>query len=115
MSDPNVLLVKANLKQLRLPTMQAEFEKLAREAASGNESYEQSLLRLTELEVAARSANVLKARIQQAAFPIHKDFDSFDFAALPAVNKQKILELARGEWLAAQVETDAYRDDPVQQ
>ena len=69
MSDPNVLLLKTNLKQLRLPTMQAEFEKLAREAATANESYEQYLLRLTELEVAARAANALQARITQAGFP----------------------------------------------
>jgi DNA replication protein DnaC len=100
MSDPNTLLLKANLKQLRLPTIQAEFDKLAREAASAQESYEQYLLRLTELEVAARAANVLKARIKQAAFPVPKDFDTFDFTAVPAVNKPKVLELARGEWLA---------------
>jgi DNA replication protein DnaC len=100
MSDPSVLLLKANLKQLRLPTIQAEFEKLAREAAEAQESYAQYLLRLTELEVAARAANVLKARIKQAAFPVHKDFDTFDFTAVPAVNKPKLLELARGEWLA---------------
>lgn len=99
MTAPNLLLLKANLKQLRLPTINAEFEKLAREAAAANESYEQFLLRLTELEVAARATNVLKARIKNAAFPIHKDFDTFDFAALPALPKQKILELARGQWI----------------
>ena len=37
MSALNLLLVKSNLKQLRLPTMHAEFEKLAREAAQANE------------------------------------------------------------------------------
>ena len=99
MSTTNVLLVKANLKQLRLPTMHAEFEKLAREAATADESYEQYLLHLTELEVAARASNVLKARIKQAAFPVHKDFDTYDFSAMPALSKPKILELARGEWL----------------
>jgi DNA replication protein DnaC len=99
MSETNPLLVKANLKQLRLPTMAAEFEKLARDAAGGNSTYEQYLLRLTELEVAARTANVLKTRIKQAAFPVHKDFDTFDFTAAPSVNKQKLLELARGEWI----------------
>ena len=78
--DPPLLL-KANLKQLRLPTMLAEFEKLAREAAAANEDYQQYLLRLTELEVATRQANALKARIKQAAFPAHKDFDTFDFTA----------------------------------
>ena len=99
MPETNTLLVKANLKQLRLPTMHAEFEKLAREAATANENYEQYLLRLTELEVAARSANVLKARIKQAAFPVHKDFDTYDFSAMPALSKPKLLELARGEWI----------------
>jgi len=100
MLDPHILLlIKANLKQLRLPAMHAEFEKLARQAAASNESFEQFLLRLTELEVTARSANVLKARIKQAAFPVHKDFDTFDFTTVPALNKPKVLELARGEWL----------------
>jgi DNA replication protein DnaC len=99
MSEANVLLVKANLKQLRLPTMHTEFEKLAREAATANESYEQYLLRLTELEVTARGANVLKARIKQAAFPVHKDLDTYDFTATPALNKPKVLELARCEWI----------------
>src|SRR3989442_1532970 len=99
MSATNVLLVKANLKQLRLPAMHAEFEKLAREAATADESYEHYLLHLTELEVAARAANVLKARIKQAVFPVHKDFDTYDFSAMPALSKPKILELARGEWI----------------
>jgi DNA replication protein DnaC len=93
------LLLKTNLKQLRLPSMCAEFEKLAREAVAANESHEQYLLRLTELEVAARTANALKARIQQAAFPVQKDFDTYDFTAAPGLSKQKVLELARGEWI----------------
>ncbi len=79
--------------------MHAEFEKLAREAATANESHEQYLLRLTEVEVAARSANVLKARIRQAAFKLQKDFDTFDFTATPGLNKHKVLELAGGDWI----------------
>jgi len=92
-------LLKTNLKQLRLPTIAAEFEKLAREAGAANEGYEQYLLRLTELEVAARTANALQARIRSANFPVHKDFDTYDFTAVPNLPKQKVLELARGEWL----------------
>jgi hypothetical protein len=63
MTQLTALLLRANLKQLKLPTMSAECEKLAREAAANNEPYEGYLLRLTELEVAARSANALAARI----------------------------------------------------
>jgi DNA replication protein DnaC len=93
------LLLKANLKQLKLPTMVAEWEKLAREAAAKDEAYESYLLRLTEAEVATRSANALAARIRAAGFPVLKDFDTFDFAACPSLPKQKVLELSRGEWI----------------
>jgi DNA replication protein DnaC len=99
MADTKNLLVRANLKQLRLPAMGAEFEKLAREAAAANEGYEQYLLRLTEVEVAARASNAVQARIRAAGFPVAKDFDTFDFSAVPSLSKPKVLELARGEWL----------------
>jgi DNA replication protein DnaC len=99
MSDNTHMLLRANLKQLRLPTMGAEFEKLAREAADADEGYEQYLLRLTELEVAARASNAVQARIRAAGFPVPKDFDTFDFTAVPHLSKPKVLELARGEWI----------------
>jgi DNA replication protein DnaC len=98
-NDAQHLLLKSNLKQLRLPTMNAEFEPLAREAADSNQSYEHYLLRLTELEVAARATNTLNSRIRQAQFPVHKDLDSYDFSALPSVSKQKVLELTRCDWI----------------
>ena len=41
MSDHEPQLLKANLKLLRLPTIGAEFIKLAREAAAGGQSHEQ--------------------------------------------------------------------------
>jgi DNA replication protein DnaC len=99
MTETTPLLLRANLKQLKLPTMLAEWEKLAREAADRDEPYEGYLLRLTELEVAARAANAVAARIRAAGFPVHKDFDTFDFTACPSLPKQKVLELARGEWV----------------
>lgn len=79
--------------------MLAEWEKLAREAAAQDEAYEGYLLRLTEAEVTTRSANALAARIRSAGFPVVKDFDTFDFAAIPSLPKHKVLELARGQWV----------------
>jgi DNA replication protein DnaC len=99
MTQPTLLLLKANLKQLKLPTMLAECEKLARDAAADNQPYEEYLLRLSEQEVATRSANALTARIRAAAFPVAKDFDTYDFSALPSLPKQKVLDLARGDWI----------------
>src|SRR5271165_5940491 len=105
MADNAYLLLRSNLKQLRLPTMGAEFEKLARAAAAANEGYEQYLLRLTELEVAARASNAVQARIRAADFPVHKEFDTFDFTAVPSLSKPKVLELARGEWIEQRTNT----------
>ena len=79
--------------------MLSEFAKLSREAADADESYEQYLLRLSELEVAQRSANAIQARIRAAGFPVLKDLDTYDFAAMPGLGKQRVLELSRGEWI----------------
>jgi len=98
-AETTPLLLKVNLKQLKLPTMLSEWEKLARDAAAKNEPYENYLLRLTEAEVTTRSANALASRIRAAGFPVVKDFDTFDFTALPSVPKQKVLEMSRGEWV----------------
>ena len=105
MADNKNMLLRSNLKQLKLPSIGAEFEKLAREAAAANEDYEQYLLRLTELEVAARATNAVQARIRVAGFPVPKDFDTFDFTAVPSLSKPKVLELARGDWIEQRTNT----------
>jgi DNA replication protein DnaC len=105
MADNQNLLLRANLKQLKLPAMGAEFEKLAREAAAANEGYERYLLRLAGAEPGARATNAVQARIRAAGFPVAKDFDTFDFTAVPSLSKPKLLELARGEWIEQRTNT----------
>ena len=51
-------------------------ERLSREAAASDTSYEQFLLRLAEAELATRAANALEKRIKDAAFPVVKDLDT---------------------------------------
>ena len=99
MADATTDLLKTHLRQLRLPTMGREFEKLARDAAATNQTFVQFLLRLTELELATRAANAVATRIKNAEFPVLKDFDTFDFSVLPQLSKPKVLELARCDWI----------------
>jgi DNA replication protein DnaC len=99
MTDATNELLRVHFRQLRLPTMGQEFEKLARDAASSNQTYAQFLLGLTESELAARAANAVATRIKSAGFPVLKDLDTFDFAAIPHLSKPKVLELSRGEWI----------------
>ena len=69
MADVTIELLKTQFRQLRLPTMGREFEKLARDAAATNQTFAQFLLRLTELELAARAANAVATRIKNAGVP----------------------------------------------
>jgi DNA replication protein DnaC len=55
---------------------------------------------MTELELLERERRATERRIRQAKFPVLKTMDSFDFLAIPSVNKTLVLELARSEFLA---------------
>ena len=94
MSDSVNDLLKTHLKQLRLPAMARELERLSREAAASDKNYEQFLLGLAEAELAARASDALEARIKNAAFPVAKDFDTYDLSAMPTLSRPKLLELA---------------------
>ena len=48
MADATIDLLKARFRQLRLPTMSKEFEKLARDAAASNLTFAEFLLALGE-------------------------------------------------------------------
>jgi DNA replication protein DnaC len=93
------LLVQHHLKRLLLPAIGRQYKKLAQEAAQQNHSYEDFLLRLLELEVAQREERSQQRRVTQARFPYVRTLDQFDFTAAPWVNKGKVLELAKGEYV----------------
>lgn len=92
------LLLKDYFKRLKLPTMAAIYEKLAREAQEKNLSYEDYLLALVEQETIVREENALKRRIKRAKFPYLKTLDSFDFSCC-RIDKQKVIQLAGAEYL----------------
>jgi DNA replication protein DnaC len=87
------------LRQMRLPTVAANYRKFAQEAAQSGQPYEEYLLALLEHEADQRDVNRRKRRIQEARFPVLRTLDEFDFAALPSLNRNKVLELTKGEYL----------------
>ena len=99
MADVTIELLRTHFRQLRLPTMGQEFERLARDAAATNQTFVQFLLGLTEIELETRAANAVATRIKNAEFPVLKDFDTYDFSVLPQLSKPKVLELSRCEWI----------------
>jgi DNA replication protein DnaC len=97
-STPQVLLVH-HLKQLRLPTILREYDKVAQACASEGVDHPRYLLRLVELELLEREQRAVERRIREARFPVVKSFDTFDFLAIPSLNKMLALELARCEYI----------------
>ncbi|HEX2218132.1 MAG TPA: IS21-like element helper ATPase IstB [Gemmatimonadales bacterium] len=95
---PQVLLAH-HLKALKLPTFLREYDRQARRCAAEGVDHTGYLLRLAELELLEREQRTVERRIRQARFPAVKSLDSFDFAAIPSLNKLLVLELARCEYV----------------
>jgi len=96
--DANWLL-ESHLKSLRLATFRQQYRSVAEDAARNNLSYDRYLLALAEQEVAQRLLNSQRQRIQAARFPVLKELADFDFSAIPHLNKQRVLDLARGDYI----------------
>ena len=71
------------LKALRLPTVAAECEKVAAQAATDNADHLAYLLRLCELELLEREKRAAERRVKAARFPTIKTLETFDFAPGP--------------------------------
>ena len=100
MSDTPQVLLAHHLKALRLPTFLREYDKLARQCAAEGVDHSRYLLRLAELEIIERERRTVERRIKEARFPAVKSLESFEFTALPSLNKTLVLELARSEYIA---------------
>jgi DNA replication protein DnaC len=96
----STMLLETYLKQLRLPTFLHNYAKFAEDAAQASLTYDRYLLALAEQEVAQRDENRKMNRIKAARFPVLKELADFDFSCVPSLNKQRVLELARGKYLA---------------
>ena len=99
MSNRSTLLLEHHLKELRLPSFLREYGKMAAQCAAENVDHPEYLLRLAELELIDRHRRMVERRIRAARFPAVKSLDSFDFPAIPSVNKALVMELARCEYV----------------
>ena len=99
MSDRSTVLLQHHLKELKLPTFLREYDKMAALCASEGVDHPDYLLRLAELELIDRHHRMVERRIRAARFPTVKSLDTFDFLAIPSVNKQLVMQLARCEYV----------------
>lgn len=93
------LVLHSYLKKLHLSAFVANHEAFAAEAVQKQEGYTRYLLALAEQEVQEREARRRQRRLKEAKIPVIKELDSFDFEAVPKLNRQKIFALARGDYI----------------
>lgn len=99
MITSNDTLIRHYLKGLKLPAITRCYQDLARQASEQNNSYEDYLSALLEQEVLSREESTRKNRISRAYFPFIKTLEGFDFSAIPALNKQKVLFLSQCNYI----------------
>jgi DNA replication protein DnaC len=99
MSEAPQILLAYHLKALKLPTFLREYEKVAQQCAAEGVDHPHYLMRLAEMEMIDRERRMVERRIKAAKFPTVKSLDSFNFLALPSLNKMLVLELARSEYV----------------
>ena len=99
MKPATLLMLKENLKNLKLANMFRHLESQIRQATADGLAYGDFLLELTEIELRIRSENRDKRRIREARFPLLKTLETFDFNEIPDLARRRIKELASCDYI----------------
>jgi DNA replication protein DnaC len=91
--------LESQLRSLHLGAILQGYGPVAQEAAEQEWSYIHYLAHLVDQESRRRTRNRLQRRIQEAHFPLLKELADFDFAAIPSLKRQLVLDLAQGHYL----------------
>jgi DNA replication protein DnaC len=90
------------LKQLRLPTMNRLWEQINTEAVTEGWAPTRYLKTLCEYELSHRDNRKLARYMKEAQLPRGKTLETFDFKAVPLLNKSQVTAFASGEiWIKA--------------
>lgn len=92
-------VLKEQCKQLRLPTIAGQFDKLAEQAQRENQSHLQYLEALLAAEIEEREQNTIARRLREAHLPKVKTLDEFDFSQTPQVSASQLRALAEGGYI----------------
>src|SRR5436305_9805678 len=88
------------LRALKLPTFIKNYQAFAQDAARSGQSYERFLFGLAKEEFIQQEADRVVRAIARARFPVLKELSSFDFSVVGGITKQRVAELAQGDYLA---------------
>ena len=98
--NPALLLLEHHLKELKLPTFLRDYDSVGAVGSQERCDDPTCLLRLAQQELIDRERRATERRIKEAAFPVLKTIETFDFAAQVAINEPLVRELLRGAYIS---------------
>ncbi len=94
------IVLRQNLKTLKLSTMSTQLDEHIRQAREAQHSYEEFLLGITDVEVQTRGEHRLQRRLKEAKFPLMKPLETFQFEKAVGLDARQIQHLCTGEYLS---------------
>jgi DNA replication protein DnaC len=94
-----IATVREACRQLRLPTVAGQCERLAEEAVRHKHSHLRFLDALLSAELEERERTTVERRLKEARLPRLKTLEEFDFAKAASLSAPQILQLAEGAYL----------------
>lgn len=91
--------IDQHCRLLRLPTIAAQCQRLAKDAVQQQQPYLTYLAELLSAEVDERERHTIERRVKEARLPRIKALEDFDFSAAPLVSAPQIRELAEGGYI----------------
>jgi DNA replication protein DnaC len=97
--DSNISQFTDLCRQLKLPAVAIHLQRVVEESNRQKRGLLSALTELLELEVEARFVKRVKRRQKEAAFPLLKSLQSFDFTKNPNIDHGAILRLSDGDYI----------------
>ncbi len=88
-----------DLKELKLPAIAAQWQRVAAEAARKRQTGPEYLAELAHVEVTSRRERRIARLLMEARVPVMKTLDGLDFRSQPTLDRDAVLELFRCDFV----------------
>ena len=88
----NYQRLKDNLAYLKMNQMINHLDEVIDFSITNDLSFIDTLIKLSDYEIAVKEKNMIESMVKVAAFPFKKELGDFDFSFQPNINKQEIVD-----------------------
>ncbi|MEB6331343.1 IS21-like element helper ATPase IstB, partial [Mammaliicoccus sciuri] len=93
-NSTNYRRLKENLEYLKMNQMINHLDDVIDFSIKNEMSFIDTLVKLSDYEIAVKEKNMIESMVKVAAFPFKKELSDFDFSFQPSINKQELLDFS---------------------